>query len=657
MNLLLLVASSFAATSADIAQGWYLAESGRMEQAARLAVSSLNGNPNDLAAHRLYTWSLMEGLQDRQALEEQYRAWRAAQPDSDTARTALAGLLLDGHSEEGTWCDELEGLLEPLPNDSGTRYWALRYRYAARQICPADPTEDRQALVELAKVTPTALGFALRLRLQQGRVDQALADDLDTFYDLEPWNMAFPGNLWGDDVKGPALKQARAAAIEAAFEALKADSPAYAQSAFRVFKNAANDPGRVAAEVRRAELDPEWRTWDRDWNGERLSLTEGGRSRLERDLERARFKALPEAAMQRLDELEARIPPHGPLRAIWLTQRAYVHYNAGRKEESFATFKQAWQEDSTNASAANGFAYLAALRGEELELALVVMDSVLNESPPYDPWTSDSGTSYEAWAEDTADHMAARMDTRAWILHQLGRTEEAASVMQRALFLAREEDPILYHHLGLILLEMGKEDAALEALGRGLAMGHSEEPELDTKARAVATELFAKYRWAAGGLDAWVATRGHAPARAATRAGETLPDLDLLVDGKPRNLSEFPGKRVVVFWSSASQPFVKSLEYWKELGKRYRKHDITLLGLCVDEKPEYMDEFWDGYRLPPLLLAWAGPEGAAAAGVAETPAVFVLDELGVVHGNLTGLIREGDHQVEGWLDALFETQE
>ncbi len=649
----LLVAPLFAVTPERIAHGWYLAESGRLEQAAQLAGTALQENPNDLQAHRLYAWTLKEGLQESVALERQYRTWSEQEPENDYARVALAGLLVGNNPEEGAWCDELEALLETQPQDTGVRYWAHRYRYAARQLCPADSAEDRQALLDLAKVTPSALGFSLRLRLGEGKIDEALATDLQTFYTLEPWNLAFPGNLWADDVKGPYLRAARSDALAAARAALEADEPAYAQGAFRIFQFASNDAGRVAAETRRAELDPEWQTSDRAWNGERLSLSQGGRSELERSLDRARHKATIDSAKASLQELEPRIPPHGPLRSIYQRELAYIQYRAEDEAAAFASFEAAWQEDSTNARAANGFAYLAALRGEKLDLALVVMDSILEGTPNYDPWNADAGTSYEEWSEQLANHVGARLDTRAWILHQLGRSEEAASVLQRAMLLIREPDAILHHHLGLVLLALDREDAALEQIGRGLAMGPSDEPELDTFVRARAEQLFAERRWAPGGLDAWIATRPRPSHGEQSRVGETLVDLELTVDDKPRMLSDFEGVKVVVLWSSRSAAFIDSLPYWKEVSKRYRKDPVHFLGLCVDERSQATTEFWHGYRLPPLLLAWVGPEGARAARASGSPTVLVVDGHGVIRGQISGPLHDGDERLDGWLDAVL----
>jgi tetratricopeptide (TPR) repeat protein len=653
MLLPLLVTAAMAASPEDIAHGWYLAESGRLQQAAKLAAEALAENHHDLQAHRLYVWSLTEGIQDAPALERQYRGWYEADPEDEYTRVALAGLLVATHAGPGPWCAEVERLLDPLPKDAGVLYWSHRYRYTARGSCGEDQTTDRQALLELATITPSALGFSLRLRLEEGRVDDVLAADLQDFYTLEPWNMAFPGDLWGEGVKGPGLKLARSHALEAARAALEADKPAYAQAAFRIYAQAGNDAGRVEAEKRRAELDPEWSTLDRAWNGERLSTLADARSELERSLERARLKASTEAAHAALSAFEPVIPPHGPLRSIFLRERGLIHYRQGWEEEAFDYFEAAWQEDPSNGNAANGFAYLAALRGEKLDLALVVMDSILEQTPVYDPWLADQGVPYDAWATKMSDRVAAWLDTRAWILHQLGRTQEAVSVVQRALLLSCEPQPILYYHLGLMLAELGQHDAALEALGRGMAMGPSVEDELDAEARRVAHELFATLRWAPGGLDDWVSTR-MPPRRAPTSmVGQVLPDMSFTVDGKPRRLSDFDGVRVVVLWSARNAAFFHSIPFWESANKPYRDDPVHFLGLCVDERAENTTEYWMDYPVPPLLLGWAGPTGAAAAGVESTPTAFVVDSQGVIRGQLVGQIAEGDTRLSHWIDTLI----
>ncbi|MBN1337297.1 MAG: hypothetical protein JXB39_15165 [Deltaproteobacteria bacterium] len=637
----------------DLDEGWYYADSRRLEEATHIAVAALGARPDDLEAHRLYIRAMTSGLQEDDALHRQYRLWMEREPDHPVPRVALASLLLSRERAPGPWCAEVEDLLAAEPTDPGLRFEAIRIRYQERIACGRDAASDRRALVDLASTVPDALATSVRVRLEAGRtVDEALARDLRAWYAHEPCELTAPGNLWDERLRGPALKQARADALAAARQALGTPSAACAHSALRLFRRAGNDPGMVEAAKRRAELDPGWRVWEKVEHDGSVSQ-EAGRSRLEHDLEGARFAASLEVARRRLAVLERRIPPSGPLRAMWLKETAFVLLREGRAEEAFATFKAAWQQDPANRSVANAFAYTAALQGRELELALVVVESVLTNLPPYDPWIDGRHAGYDAWATRTSDQIAARMDTRGWILHQLGRSEEAAAVLQQALLLRRTPDPILHHHLGLVLQALGKEEAALQQLGRGLALGPSEEPELDTRAQAAGRQLFQTRRWASAGFDAWLATRLPAASQVADDAGSRLADLVYQVDGRPHRLSDAGGIRVVVLWSARSQPFLDSLPRWAEIDRRYRKAGVRFIALSTDDRPEIGSAFWEGVSTPPFELGWLGPQAAAGIAEGDRPVAFVLDAKGTVRGRVPGRLLEEDHRVDHCLDALI----
>lgn len=647
----LLISVSWAATPMDLANGWYLAESGRLEAAAMVAVKALSESENDLEAHRLYADTVVRGLKEGAALDQTYRAWIARDPTNPVPQVAQAGLLLARNARPGLWCGEVEKLLEKDPQDTGVRTYAARYRYEARLLCGGDVAAAEKQILELAEVTPTALGPGLRIRMRSGKVDEDLAADLRTFYVAEPWNLTEPGNLWAESMKGPAIKQARADALNAARLALQSDSPAVAQAALDLYTLASNDPGKLEAAKRRAALDPEWRVWETLGPGDVPSTT-GNMSLLERQLDAARRRASVEVARKKLEELEPRIPPKGALRATWLKEMAFVLQREGKTEESFAMFKAAWQADPTNASAANAFAYSAALKGQDLDLALVVIDSVLRNLAPYDPWSDWKGEGYETWSDRTADQVAARMDTRAWILYQLGRKEEAAAALQHALLLTTTPDPILHHHLGIVLHSLGKDDAALQQLGRGLSMGPSDEPELDVRARALATELFASRRWAPGGLDTWLTTRSsdYCPSE---KCAERLTGFHFTANGRDQALKDFTGVTVVVLWSARSQNFEKTLSYWKDLEQKYRTRKVNFLGLCVDKDPATVDTYWEGYRFPPFLLGHVPGDVVRDLAVPGVPAVFVMDGSGRVIGTLFQHIQPADHKVEQWIDEAL----
>lgn len=657
--LLPLLVSQALAAPADIAHGWYLAETGRPREAAHVAVTRLDEDPADLAAHRLYIWAIGVGLEDGAALETLYRSWLASDAENAAARVALAAVLSWRNSRPGPWCNEVEDLLDPLPPAPEDAYWSLRVRYGARRSCPADEAEDRRALLEMSGHTPAALGYALKLRLATEPVDQGLARDLARFYEQEPWHLGYVGDLWDEDVSGPYLEQARNVTLGAADHAAASEHPAEVYGALQVYERAHDQTRAERARARLESLDPgydeapihdvselHWALWDKLTEDPVLAA-----------ISRARRKATWTAAVEALEALERRIPPDGPIGALWLKELGMAQEKAGRHKAALESFRRAWEADPTNPSAGNAFAYAAALQGTYLEEALEVMDRVLEMAPSYDPWSGRGG--YEAWQQTRADHLAARLDTRAWVYHGLGRDEEARRDLQHALLLARQPDPVYYHHLGLVCLDLDQPEAALEHISRGLALGPSTEPELDQVARATAQELFSGRRWAPHGLEGWVQTRARLahpasqrPATSHPLAGQPIPALRFSVVDMDHVLSDFPGFRVIQVWASWCEPCIASLQALDRTAITWLDQDFEVLALSVDERPEAVASFWEGSDAPEYTVGWAGPEAMDLLHLNETPTTLIVDHEGVVQAVIEGWEGPEDHRVDRKLESL-----
>lgn len=94
----------------------------------------------------------------------------------------------------------------------------------------------------------------------------------------------------------------------------------------------------------------------------------------------------------------------------------------------------------------NNFAYILARQGQQLERALACSRQALQHAP--------GNASY--------------IDTMAWVLHRMGRSNEALPHARQAVSL--RASAVLYEHLGEILLALGRSDEAREALRGGLTL-------------------------------------------------------------------------------------------------------------------------------------------------------------------------------------------
>jgi Tfp pilus assembly protein PilF len=82
--------------------------------------------------------------------------------------------------------------------------------------------------------------------------------------------------------------------------------------------------------------------------------------------------------------------------------------------------------DPFNAAAANNLAFILAERGERLVIALELAQRAL----------------------DTDSSNASFLDTYGWVLHKLGRYEEASKYLERAVEASPHPSATLFEHLG-----------------------------------------------------------------------------------------------------------------------------------------------------------------------------------------------------------------
>ncbi|MFH1463602.1 MAG: redoxin family protein [Pseudomonadota bacterium] len=630
---LMLLVPALAGAPTDLERAWYLAQSGRVEEARGLVVAHLEPHPDDMEAHRLYAWLLVRALRDAAGAEALYQAWHAREPEAVVPRIALANALLFSHSEAGPWCAEAESLLQMPDLGREARYWSARARLEIRAVCPGERGPLREDLIQQGERFPLARPYALRLRVEEGAVDEALAADLADLYRRRPWDLAYPGDLWRD-ARGPALETARAAALEAAGQAATSDEPMEVEAALRIFSRAGDEEARTVAEERLRALDP-GRHPGRFTTVGRASWVEREGAEpdpLLAEISGACAGVTPEEALAAAAGYDARVPAEGPVRAAFERSLARLHTAAGQPEAALEASRRAWLADPGDPSGANAFAWEAACQGQHLEEALAAIAGAEAALPAYDPRGSDPWSGYDGWLADTRAQASAILDTHGWVLHGLGRYAEAAGKLQIAVALARDDAAVQHLHLGLCYDRMGEADAAVRELGRGLAVLAGEERQLELEARARLAALYPGRAWAPRGMDDWIALQAPvaeaeaaADPQASERIGERFEDLALTVDGVEHRLSEYAGVRVVDLWATWCGPCKRAMPGLEQLAREWADRGVTVISVSVDEAPEDTAGFLARRPAAPVVRAWGGPRAMRIAQVRGIPSLFVLD--------------------------------
>ena len=111
-----------------------------------------------------------------------------------------------------------------------------------------------------------------------------------------------------------------------------------------------------------------------------------------------------------------------------------AYHEAGNDKKAFAAYDKALKYNADNVLVLNNYAYFLTLAGGNLERALTMSQRALYLAP--------DNYSY--------------IDTHAWVLHCLGRSDEAKSLMRQALSLSSQRDPDILAHYGDILWALGE---------------------------------------------------------------------------------------------------------------------------------------------------------------------------------------------------------
>lgn len=137
------------------------------------------------------------------------------------------------------------------------------------------------------------------------------------------------------------------------------------------------------------------------------------------------------------------------LRAVALGFCGDMDQMRGDTKRAFRYYEKALRNDPDNILVLNNYAYFMSLEERDLERALAMSERVNKLSV--------SNPTY--------------LDTHAWILHKMGRNEEAQTIIRQAIALQSEDNPELLMHYGDILYALDKSFLAKSYWQRALDAG------------------------------------------------------------------------------------------------------------------------------------------------------------------------------------------
>jgi tetratricopeptide (TPR) repeat protein len=116
---------------------------------------------------------------------------------------------------------------------------------------------------------------------------------------------------------------------------------------------------------------------------------------------------------------------------------AQAEFKAGRSTEAIAILEPLYNENPTERSVANSYAFVLAAAGKRLELAAQIADRLVKEQPE-NPFF---------------------LDTRGWVLFKSGNPLQAIAFFEKAILLAPGNADIL-EHTGDAWKQLGNESKA-----------------------------------------------------------------------------------------------------------------------------------------------------------------------------------------------------
>ena len=146
----------------------------------------------------------------------------------------------------------------------------------------------------------------------------------------------------------------------------------------------------------------------------------------------------------------------------------------------------------------------------------------------------------------------------------------------------------------------------------------------------------------------------------ASIAGKTAEDFTLTVDGKPRRLSDYRGKVVVLnFWASYCQPCVEEAPSLNRLQRYLEPRGGTILEVSLDPEPSGYEKFIKDFNVP--YPTWRDPnlqDGkskiALNYGTSLIPETYVVDRRGRIARKLVSAQQWDSQEMLAYFEAILK---
>ncbi len=667
----------------EVVRAMHLRDRGLIDEAIALLQEVIGEHPDAVDPHRLYQEIAVLSRRNPRLVEAEYRHYLEDSPDDPRrlllhASARMAVLVVTPEMQNRDVVRDIERAITAA--EASPDLVAEAHLVAAdlnHYIGQVDQVEEHLR----AGLKADSFGPALRADLVaflsgKGEFDEAAELCLDLIDDV-PWRL-YPCALLlprraGDTEVASVDDQER---ITEALEQLEGDDdPVTLQSLEWLYSVLGEKRGSKRLRARLAELEPGW-TPPLERNPY-LQALPGGELTEDEMVFLKRMEDLREAdyedgwgKVRALQGVEETLPEIPRMRAYFYRELAYALRadDVLDRDASRAAVRKALEATPDDPSVMNEWAYMSAVDEVDLVEALETVEKALELllGEPFSPLEISPGDTFSDFEIERSDSVGAYIDTRGWILYQLGRHEEAVRDLTLASLLTG--DGTVHGHLGRARFAVGDDTGAFQHLVRALALGTEDDEEV----RDLARHLYEKLHVVPGGLDAQVdelkrqlrrelgeadalfggldpdldlggvlAGPGEAgpelPDRhARSRAGHALigqeaPDFTFTtLDGEEVTAESLRGKPVVVdFWATWCAPCVEAMPMMDALARTFAREGVTFVALSMDDTETVVRRFWT-LEDSPIRVGMAASGVPDAFEVEGIPATFVLDAQGRV---------------------------